>query len=168
MSSDKAYRQLPSRTAIGFELTPPSELELVNDGQAVRCCERREDGKPIGELEIGVFSAALIIDRDGVLSAKASQLSGGMPATPVKLPGASGYRAEAVGPAPLPYLYVFAMAPKDLGVSSAVLVTVRSAQPDWPAAEALLRSLRILTRNGVVAANEESGAFSLPLVGREE
>lgn len=138
-------------------------------GQAVRCCERREDGKPIGELEIGVFSAALIIDRDGILSAKASQVSGGMPATPITLPGASGYRAEAVGTAPLPYLYVFAMAPDDLGVQSGVLVTVRSARPDWPAAEALLRSLRILTRNGVVAANDDnSGAFALPLVGRDD
>lgn len=168
MSSDKAYRQPPSRTAIGFELTPPGELELVKDDRGVAYCERREDGRPIGELEIGVFSAALIIDRDGVLRAKASEESGGMPATPVKLPGASGYRAEAVGPAPLPYLYVFAMAPKDLGVSSGVLVTVRSARPDWPAAEALLRSLRILTRNGVVAANDDSGAFSLPLVGRDD
>ena len=142
---------------------------MQNVGRAVRCCEVREDGKPIGELEIGVFSAALIIDRDGILRAKASQVSGGMPATPVTLPGVSGYRAEAVGPAPLPYLYVFAMAPDDLGIQSAVLVTVRSAQPDWPAAEALLRSLRILTRNGVVAANDDdSGAFSLPLVGKED
>ena len=158
----KAYRQLPSRTAVGFELTPPSELELVPDGRAVKISETR-DGRPVGELEIDVFAAALIIDRDGILSDKASTESGGMPATPVTLPGASGYLAEAVGPAPLPYLFVFAMAPDDLGVDSGLLVTVRSAKPEWPAADALLQSLRILTRNG--PANDVG--LSLPLVGKD-
>ncbi|MEJ7597903.1 MAG: hypothetical protein WKG01_08350 [Kofleriaceae bacterium] len=159
MSSTKAYRQPPSRSQIGFEVVPPDDLEVVAAGQ--RYTQHREDGRPIGELEIETFPAALIIDRDGVLSAKASEETGGMPATPVKLAGVSGYRAEAVGTAPLPYLYVFAMAPKD-GVQSGLLVTVRSASPDWPAAEALLQSLRILTRNGRAPAND-TGETALPL-----
>ena len=163
MSSSKQYRQPPSRSQIGFELVPPDDLQEVAAGQ--RYTQHREDGRPIGELEIDTFPAALIIDRDGVLSAKASEQAGGMPAIPVKLPGASGYRAEAVGAAPLPYLYVFAMAPRD-GVQSGLLVTVRSARPDWPAAEALLQSLRILTRNGRAPANDTGEtALALPLVG---
>jgi hypothetical protein len=36
-------------------------------------------------------------------------------------------------------------------------VTVRSASPDWPAAEAILGSLRLLTRHGTTQpANDET------------
>jgi hypothetical protein len=59
----------------------------------------------------------------------------------------------------LPYLYVFAFAP--LGVDGGVLVIVRSAQPSWAAADAILGSLRLLTRGGVA---NDVGDTKLPLV----
>lgn len=127
----------------------------------------------MGELEVGVFAAALVIDRDGILADKARevigrQLRGNRDATAVavRLPGASGFRAEAVQHTPLPYVYVFALAPHDLGVDGGVLVTIRSVSPDWPAADHILQSLRILTRNGMAAANADvEGAPILPVVG---
>jgi len=131
----------------------------------LRCTEKRDDGKPVGELEVTVFSAALVIDRDGILEAKASENTGGAHAVPVVLPGASGYFAETRGDAQLPYRYVFAIAPHDLAIEGGVLVTVRSARPDWPAAERLLQSLRILTRHGTAPANDVAAdAPILPLV----
>jgi hypothetical protein len=173
----RAYRQLPQAArqrglpAIGFEIVP-GDLEVSADsgGTVVRCCERREDGRAVGELEVTVFAAALVIDRDGILEAKASDNTGGAPAVPVTLPGASGYRAERRGDPALPYHYVFAIAPHDLAVDGGVLVTVRCARPDWPAADAILRSLRILTRHGTAPANDTDAA-SLPLLaplGRDE
>lgn len=169
----KAYRQLPAASrqrglpSIGFEIVP-GDLEVTPEaGPAlVKCCERRDDGRPLGELEVTVFSAALVIDRDGILEAKASDHTGGAPAVPVSLPGASGYRAEARGDATLPYRYVFAIAPHDLAIDGGLLVTVRCATPDWPAADAILRSLRILTRAGTAPANDtDDAAPMLPFLG---
>ncbi|HEU0030536.1 MAG TPA: hypothetical protein VFQ53_07885 [Kofleriaceae bacterium] len=168
MASSKPYRQLPTASraqglpAIGFELE--TELPITPDVGAVRCSEQRADGRPIGELAVEVFAAALVIDRDGILAAKASERAGGAPAVAVVLPGVSGYRADAITDDPLRYVHVFAMAP-DLGVDAGVLVTIRSARPEWPAAESILRSLRLLTRHGSVpvAANDESAPL-LPLV----
>lgn len=170
MASAKAYRQLPIASqkrglpSIGFEIVPGDlDVEPIPAGEAlVRCTETR-DGKSIGELEVTVFGAALVIDRDGILEAKATDRSDGGHATPVELPGASGYVAEAKGDAQLPYRYVFAIAPHDLAVDGGVLVTVRSVQPDWPAAEQVLKSLRIITRHGTAPAND-SDAPILPLV----
>ena len=152
----KPFRQLPAVSrqrglpAIGFELATDLELEPV--GHVVRGSERH-NGRTIGEVELEVFAASLVIDRDGVLEAKASSVVG-TNALRVRLPGVRGYRAAAVGNAPLPYLYVYAMAAEG-ALDAGVLITVRSAHPDWPAAAALLMSLRILTRYGVVAANDE-------------
>jgi len=137
------YRLLPrGLPAIGFQIAT-GELEVTTLPGRVRCSEPR-----VGELEVAVFSAALIIDRDGILAAKASEAAGGRPVVEISLPGASGYRAEAVVDGPLRYMLVFAIAPDDLGIDGGLLVTIRSARPDWPAAEELLRSLRILTRRG--------------------
>ena len=147
MATAKAYRQLPAASrqrglaSIGFEIVP-GELEVtpVPAGETLlRCTEKTDDGNPIGELEVTVFAAALVIDRDGILEAKASDNSDGAHAVPVVLPGASGYFAETRDNAKLPYRYVFAIAPHDLAVDGGVLVTVRSATPDWPAADRLLQ-----------------------------
>jgi hypothetical protein len=73
----------------------------------------------------------------------------------VRLPGASGFRADAVHSTRLPYVYVFAVAPHDLGVDGGVLITIRSASPDWSAADHILRSLRIVTRHGTAPGNDE-------------
>jgi len=138
------------------ELTPVAAGDAI-----VRCCEKREDGKTVGELEVSMFKAALIIDRDGILEEKARTIAescaqGVAGTVAVSLPGASGYRAdvEPRGKVALPYVHVFAMAPHDLGVDGGVVVVVRSAKPEWPAAEQMLGSLRLLTRNGKVPAND--------------
>jgi hypothetical protein len=93
---------------------------------------------------------------------------------PVSLPGASGLRAdiEVVRPMgtarpPLPYVYVFAMAPNDLALDGGLVVTVRCASPEWPAADTILRSLRILSRQGPVA-NDDLSPPMLPMIGRRE
>lgn len=167
-----AFRYLPAAArqrglaSIGFELVPGDlELTPVAVGETLlRCTEKRDDGRPIGELEVTVFAAALVIDRDGILEAKASDSTGGAHAVPVVLPGASGYFAETRGDAALPYRYVFAIAPHDLAIDGGLLVTVRSARPDWPAADRVLQSLRIITRHGVAPANDVADAPGLPLV----
>jgi hypothetical protein len=142
----KPFRQLPAASrqrglpSIGFEIV--TELEQV-PGKAMRFSERR-DGKLVGELEVEVFAAALIIDRDGILETMASSATH-TAAVPLSLGSASGYRAEAVKKGELPYLHVLALA-LDAAIDGGVLVTMRCAQPEWPAAEALLGSLRILAR----------------------
>jgi hypothetical protein len=172
MGMHSTYRRPPcGRPSIGFQLEAPPEVAL-QDGAVLVCREVRQDGRTVGELEVGVFAAALIIDRDGILAEKAreglerqTRGSGEAVAVAVSLPGASGFRADAVQDAPLPYVYVFAVAPHDLGVDGGVLVTIRSARPEWPAADHILRSLRILTRNGMAASNDEvAGAPILPIV----
>lgn len=180
MAVPSTYRRPPrGRPLIGFELEAPCEVEL-RDGAVLQCREVQHDGQPIGELEIRVFAAALIIDRDGLLAKTAcdelerhARPAHGATAVPVQLAGTSGYCAQAVdrtappfggaagrGQAPtggraLPYVYVFAMAPLD-GIDGGVLVTVRAARPEWPAADHMLASLRILTRHGVAAANDDA------------
>jgi hypothetical protein len=152
---------------IGFELSPGDlEVTPVPYGDTlVRCTETREDGKPVGELEVTVFQAALVIDRDGILESKASDNTNGAHAVPVSLPGASGYFAETRGDSQLPFRFVFAIAPHDLAIDGGVLVTVRSARRDWPAADRVLQSLRIITRHGTAPANDVAGdAPGLPFV----
>lgn len=164
--------------AIGVEMEAPAEVELTPVGKGasiVRCCERGVDGRTVGELEVSLFAAALIIDRDGILEEKARDIAQDTARTAVSatfavtLPNASGYRADvevrgAERP-PLPYVHAFAMAPED-GVDGGVIVTVRSARPDWPAADAILRSLKILTRHGTAPANDHADGPLFPVVGK--
>jgi hypothetical protein len=165
--------------AIGLELDAPGEVQLTaveNGNTIVRCSEQR-DGKTVGELEVEVFKAALVIDRDGILEEKAhlavdAEKGRVTPPVPVSLPGASGYRAnvEIIRPgarAALPYVYVFAIAPHDLGVDGGVLVTVRSATPEWPAADAMLRTMRVLGRNST-ANDSEPAPTLLPMIGKHD
>jgi hypothetical protein len=151
------YRLPPTLSRrIGFEVSAPGDFEL--DGETVRCRQ------PEGELEISIFKAALVIDRDGILEEKVrhaivDHVAEGalvLEPMPVALEGASGWRVDAEyrrGPTrpALPYIFVFALAPDDLGVDAGVLVTVRSASPQWPAADAIVRSLKILARRSPTA-----------------
>ena len=179
-----SYRQLPTASRrIGFEIETPSEVEVQSGaGQVVRLRERR-DGETIGELEVSVFHAALVIDRDGILEEQVTTAierarepgARVLPAMPVSLPGASGYRAdlEVVRPMgtarpPLPYVYVFAMAPHDLALDGGLVVTVRCASPEWPAADAILRSLKILARGGKTANDSQDVRPTLPLIGSRD
>jgi hypothetical protein len=163
MSQDPSiYRRPPrGRPLIGFQVEVPREVEL-REGPTLRCREVLQGGRTLGEIEISLFAAALVIDRDGLLAEKACEVMaheatvrGGPIAVAVALPGASGFRAEAVTNTPLPYRYVFAIAPPDLGVDGGIAITIRCASPDWPAADHMLRSLRILTRNGRIATQLE-------------
>jgi hypothetical protein len=178
-----AYRQLPTASRrIGFEIETPSEVEVQAGSGQVRCCERR-NGQTIGELEVSVFHAALVIDREGILGDLVSSAierarepgARVHAAMPVSLPGASGYRAdlEVVRPMgsarpPLPYVYVFAMAPHDLALDGGLVVTVRCATPEWPAAESILRSLKILARGGKTANDSHEPRSTLPLIGSRD
>jgi hypothetical protein len=177
-----AYRQLPTASRrIGFEIQTPSEVE-IQPGDVVRCRER-SGHRTIGELEVSVFHAALVIDRDGILEEKmqraveAASEPGArvLPAIPVELAGASGYRAdiEVVRPMgtarpPLPYVYVLAMAPNDLALDGGLLVVVRCASPEWPAADKILRSLKILSRRGATANDVDDVPPMLPLLGHRD
>jgi hypothetical protein len=174
MGMHSTYRRPPrGRPSIGFQLEAPREVAL-REGAVLMCREVRQDGRTVGELEVAVFAAALVIDRDGILAEKARaglerQAHGNAEAVAVavSLPGASGFRVEAVQDTPLPYVYVFAVAPHDLGVDGGVLVTIRAAGPEWPAADHVLRSLRVLTRTGRVATNcDADEAPILPVVGQ--
>lgn len=162
MASPTLYRRRSrGRPALGFQMDVPDAIEL-RDGATVTCREERGEGRVVGELEMTVFAAALVIDRDGILAEKARETLrhelGGRAvgdAIAVRLPGASGFRAEAVLSTRLPYVYVFALAPSDLGVDGGLLITVRSASPDWPAADEMLGTLRLLRRNGTVDESEQ-------------
>ena len=161
---------------IGVELESPTGVDLLPIGggaTVVRCSEAR-DGKQVGELEVEVFKAALVIDRDGILAEKVAHACTTRPGrttqpVAVSLPGASGFRGSVelvrpMGQPPpeLPFVYVFAIAPHDLGVDGGVLVTVRCAGPEWPAADAILSSLRVLGRTPTAA--NDGPALALPLL----
>ena len=165
MSSATRIRRMPSGArSIGFELEAPGGVDVQPDEAGVRVREQR-DGRPVGELELATFQAALVIDRDGILEEKAEEAARAeharvAAAVPVALPGATGYRADAdiVRPgarAALPYVYVFALAPHDLAATGGVLVTMRCAAPEWPAGDAILRSLRLLGRTRRTANGED-------------
>lgn len=171
MSSPLTYRRPPrGRPLIGFQLEVPGEVELV-EGDALICREVGVQGQTLGELEIRVFPAALVIDRDGILAQTACEalsreavVRGGATAVAMRLPGASGYRADAVHKAPLPYRHVFAVA-DDGTVDGGVLVTIRCAKPDWSPGDHMLGTLRIVTRSGRLATStEDADGPMLPMV----
>src|SRR5512146_2297259 len=73
-----AYKLLPAASrqrglaSIGLELEKPDAIELVpvDDGATIVRCSEHRDGRTVGELEVEVFKAALVIDRDGILEQK--------------------------------------------------------------------------------------------------
>ena len=147
----------------------------LDQGAKVVRCEESRDGKPIGKLVVEVFKAALVIDRDGILMEKVMRecsIQPGRATLPISvtLPGASGFRAsvELARGNELPFMYVFAIAPHDLGVDGGVLVTVRSASRDWPSANKILGSLKVFGRRPVTAANDGEPLTLLPLVSGDD
>jgi hypothetical protein len=179
----REYRQKPSDSRklglppIGFRLRAPERVAIAPasgvEGAPVVCREVGPDERVVGEVEVAVFGAGLIIDRDGVLERIATEAAedaaaGGGKVTgvmPVELDsGVSGYRAEVElgAAAALPYQAIYALASRDLAVCGGILVTIRAALPAWPAGEVVLDSIRVLTRDG--AQNDQS--LALPVVGR--
>lgn len=158
-----AFRQPPTTSRrIGFELEPPEDMtvEPTKTGARVR--------GPAGEIEVEVFAAALVIDRDGILQEKLQNAIDAVLASdfgarvletiPIELTGASGYRADIELVRPMgvarpqrPYVLVFAIAPLDFGIDGGVIVRVRSVSAEWNAVDHILHSMRILTRRGNTA-----------------
>jgi hypothetical protein len=179
----REFQQQPSDSRrlglppIGFRLRAPERMVIEHAsglaGAPVVCSEVGPDGRVLGEVEIAVFGAGLIIDRDGVLERIATDAADDVAAAggqvthvmPVTLDsGVSGFRAEVElrGDATLPHQVIYALASRDLAVCGGILVTLRAAQPGWPAGDAVLDSIRVLTRDG--AQNDQ--ALALPVVGR--
>ena len=148
----------------------------VPDGSIVLVC--RQPG--VGELVLELFEAGLIIDRDGVLEEMASEAARHAVAAPASgdirtlvavelAEGPTGYVAEidlrkderGARPA-LPYLNIFAVAAEDLSAPGVAVVTVRSAELDWPAAAEMLATLQLGARGG--AANDTRAM--MPVIGR--
>lgn len=148
----------------------------------LRAHQRSDEGRTVGELELGIFSASFIIDRGGVLKELVEATAGlalGGPAAGKLLgageasfaAGASGYRMDVVLTAggeaaearpACPYVTWIALASDDLVLPGGLFATIRSATPSWPAASQLLDSLRI---SGLAGARAPLGSpLALPLV----
>ncbi len=140
----------------------PTDPNGPQNGVLVEALERRaDDGRLVGSLDIAAFSAALLIDRDGVLQEVAGAAAEQIIAAPaegrvmsmgaVEYPGAAGFRVDLVvardggGGAPaLPYVAVIALAANDFTVSAGLYLVARSITPDWEAGAAMLESLTFL------------------------
>lgn len=179
-ASESRTRGLP---AIGFQLeVPPGVmLEPIDPAGPERAVVLRAreggEGRLVGELEIGLFSAALIVDRAGVLQElvetaaavalgpehRARLLAAGEASFAA---GASGFRMEVVLGAPrppAPYQSWLALASDDdLALRGGLFVTMRTAGPSWPAASLMLDSLRIVGPGGARAPL--AGRVPLPLI----
>lgn len=185
-ASESRSRGLPP---IGFQLDVPpgvmlEQIDPAGPERAVvlRAHQQGDDGRRLGELELGVFSASLIIDRAGVLQELVETTAGlalGGPAAGKLLgsgnasfaAGASGYRMDVVVTAPgeqaearpaCPYVTWLALASEDLILPGGLFATIRSATPAWAAGSHMLDSLRI---SGLAGARTALGSpFALPLV----
>jgi len=58
------------------------------------------------------------------------------------------------------------VAPNDLEVDGGLLVTVRCAHATWPAADSILRTMKVLGRRGT--ANDDTVPLQLPVVGKDD
>ena len=193
MPGDREYRHQPADSkrrglpAIGFSIRVPERLTLAQTpaiapdrGRLVTCRELDRDGLLLGELEIGAFSAALIMDRDGILEqicaveadrALIAPASGRRESVlPIELAGgASGYRAEVVllrdsnGTVKprVPYLVYYALGTPDI-VDAGVFVTCRTTGPEWPAADEILASLHIVRQGGSWGTTPEPANDEVP------
>ena len=121
----------------------------------------RRGNRSVGELEIRVFAARMIMDRDGVLGEAAQALAEELFAAPrdgylgatgsIRLPAGEAYRADmtvtrdAAGNQPqFPYKSVLAMGHPDYMIHAALLIVVQHAEADWPAGDAMLQSLSFI------------------------
>jgi hypothetical protein len=181
--SESRRRGLPP---IGFSLRIPERIDLTPVEGAetlLTAVERDPGGKSIAELELRIFVAAMIIDRDGTLErvvgeelerrvTPPSRLTSMRPFT---LDHVSGFRGEAEliylargAPRPThPYVSVLALTSHDLAARGGLLISVRTAPPEWDALGELLDSLRIFSREG---ANDDvtprPTGLDLPVLGR--
>jgi hypothetical protein len=131
-------------------------------GRLVSASERRGDGKLLGELEIAVFGAAIVIDREGILeetvtaAAEHATTSAGQGriieiAHVTNAQGLDGYRADveltrdANGVPELPFVSFLALAPDEAAAAAgALFIRLACASRPWPAGAAMLESIAIL------------------------
>lgn len=184
-ASESRTRGLPP---IGFQLDVPPGVMLEQtdpagpDRAVVLRAREEHDGRLLGDLELGIFSATLIIDRTGVLQELVETTAAvalGGPAHTARLlaageasfaAGASGFRMDVVVRAgdqgdarPVcPYVTWMALASEDLVLPGGLFITMRSAAPSWPAASHMLDSLRIIGLAGGRAAL--GSPLALPLI----
>ncbi len=181
-AAESRSRGLPP---IGFQLEVPpgvmlEQIDPAGPDRAVvlRAHQQGDDGRRLGELELGVFSASLIIDRAGVLQELVETTAGLSPGGKLIgagnasfAAGASGYRMDVVMTAPgeqaearpaCPYVTWLALASEDHVLPGGLFATIRSATPSWAAGSHMLDSLRI---SGLAGARSALGSpFALPLV----
>jgi hypothetical protein len=109
----------------------------------------------------------LIIDRDGTLAMLANRwIPDAVPYAVLLDAGANGFRADVVEAdrPELPYQSWLAIGPRDVGGTGAVILSLESATPDWPAGTAMLATLRVFSRDGDArAVTEDAGASALQL-----
>jgi hypothetical protein len=131
-------------------------------GRLMSASERRADGKIAGELEIAVFGAAIVIDREGILEETVTAAAEQATASPAEgriveiahvtnAQGLDGYRADVVltrdanGPAELPFVSFLALARDDAAAAAgALFIRVACASTPWPACAAMIESIAIL------------------------
>jgi hypothetical protein len=158
--------------------------ELAEDaGSALlRGVERGRGARVVGTIDIELFAASFVIDRAGVLHDAVQAAADAVLAGPARwrllgegevelAGGTSGHRIDALIQfdrggrfrPDCPYASWLALAADDAVVRGGVLVTVRSAGPDWSAASALLESLAIV---GPPGAGSGAGGSGTPGAGR--
>jgi hypothetical protein len=170
LPSESRRRGLPAMLGLDLVIADGVVTQSTPPGVVAVLSERRSDGKPVGTMTIEIVAAKLIIDRDGTLATLAMRRSPTAVPYPVELDaGASGFRADIVcGDQPeLPYHSWLALAPLAAVVGGgAVIVSIESATPEWPAAIAMLATLRVFSRDGDARApTADTGAsLALPLV----
>lgn len=178
MSSQREFRIAPAATRrrglppIGLSVLAPDGLDIViTEGGAapslLRAAEADASGKRIGEIVIETFAATMVIDPDGALERAADAALARLLAAPAAGAvrskarfelddGTSGLRVELqltrdrTGAVPaLPYVALLALAPDDAAARGGLIAIVSSAKPTWPAADTLIDTLRVVTRDGV-------------------
>jgi hypothetical protein len=184
MSSAREFRIAPATTRrrglppIGLSVFAPDCLDVtvIDTGASALLFASEADaaGHKIGVVEIDIFQANMIIDPDGALERAAEAAvekclcppaAGAIrQRTRFELDdGASGVRIEVLvtrdadgTPSTLPYLTVLALAPDDAAARGGLVAMVRSARPEWAAADTLFETLRVITRD--TGANDNARA----------
>jgi hypothetical protein len=153
-------------TPVGFRLEIPEGVQVERSDPTIiqlRATERRAaTGRPLGELEIRVFAARLIMDRDGVLLEAARALAEELFAPPrdgwlgargaITLPAGEAWRADIQvtrdahggGLPELPYKEVYALGHPDEVAGAALLIVVQHAEATWDAGDLMLHTLEFV------------------------
>lgn len=176
MSTAREFRIAPATTRrrglppIGLSVFAPDCLDVtvIETGASALLFASEEDatGRKIGVVEIDIFQANMIIDPDGALERAAEAAVATVLSPPAAGAvrqrtrfelddGTSGVRIEVTvtrdadgTTSTLPHLTVLALAPDDAAARGGLIAMLRSVRPAWAAADTLLETLRVVTRDG--------------------